>query len=213
MTMEKGQPPVSAAALGWTRSKTFWGFESSLYFLSCQLLMTAPRLENSTRYRSFSTTMLRSWVSSMGGTEGAAVTEAAGGVAAGVASAGAGVAAEVPLVAGAATPGWFGCGTCAGGFGPKYFVHKMMTAMESRAATRIRSSGVNLSFLGPIGGNWFTGGVLTGGPHALQQTSWNSFVSLAISPGPDRVQICGIEGGNATGVSSPARRRATLRIA
>src|SRR5208283_1437707 len=193
MTREKGQPPVSPAALGWTRSRIFWGFESSLYFFSCQLLTTAPRLENSTRYSSFSTTMLRSWVSSVGGTDGAAVTEAVGGVTGEVVPAGAGVSAEVPLVAGAETPGWFGCGACSGGFGPKYFVHKMMTARESSEAARMRSSGVNLSFLGPIGGNWFTGGVLTGGPHALQQTSWNSFVSLAISPAPGRIRTCGIK--------------------
>src|SRR5271157_4428710 len=149
MTMEKGQPPVSAAALGWTKSRIFWGFESSLYFFNCQLLITAPRLENSTRYNAFSTMMVRSWVSSLSGAAGVAAAETAERAVEGVGSAGAEVAAEGPLVAGAEAAGCSCCGTCTGGFGPKYFVHRMIIPTESSEATRIRSSGVNLSFLGP----------------------------------------------------------------
>ena len=44
-----GQPPVCCAASGCTTSSTRCGFESSIYFFSCQLFTTAPRFENSTR--------------------------------------------------------------------------------------------------------------------------------------------------------------------
>src|SRR6202171_6860087 len=56
-TSAKGQPPTCCEASGWTTSKTRWGLLSSIYFESCQLLTTAPRLEISTRYKSFCTTM------------------------------------------------------------------------------------------------------------------------------------------------------------
>src|SRR5437764_15268662 len=61
--MANGHPPVCCAASGCTRSRMRGGLASSVYFLSCQLLTTAPRFENSTRYRSFSTTIVRSCVS------------------------------------------------------------------------------------------------------------------------------------------------------
>src|SRR5208282_5001737 len=208
MTIENGQPPVSTDAFGWTKSRIFWGLESSLYFLSCQLLTTAPRLENSTRYRSFSTTMVRSCASATGSAAGTALAETVGGAVTGAVS----VVAGVPLVAGAVAAGWFGCGRCAGGFGPKYLDHRIMTAMESSAATRMRNSGVNLSFFGPIGVNWFPGGLLTGEPRVLQLSSWNSLASLPISPEPGRNQICGITDGSAAIASCRARRRATRQI-
>src|SRR5208337_4929381 len=128
MTIEKGQPPVSTAAFGWTRSRIFCGLESSLYFLSCQLLTTAPRFENSTRYRSFSTTMVRSCASPTGGVAGAAAAETVDGVAAGVVCVATGVAAVFPGVAGPVTAGWFCGGRCAGGLGAKYLDHRIMTA-------------------------------------------------------------------------------------
>src|SRR5258706_2018088 len=97
------------------------GFASSVYFFSCQLFTTAPRFENSTRYRSFSTTMVRSSVSALGATAilGAADTLVAGllevapvlgGVTAGLPPAG-------PGVAGAVCAGRLPCGGVAGGFG------------------------------------------------------------------------------------------------
>src|SRR5260370_23135544 len=59
-TTEKGQPPVCCDASGCTTSSTRCGFASSLYFFNCQLFTTAPRFEISTRYRLFSTTIVRS---------------------------------------------------------------------------------------------------------------------------------------------------------
>src|SRR5208283_2577797 len=87
-----------------------------------------------------------------------------------------------------------------------------MTAIERSEATRMRNSGVNLSFFGPIGGNWFPGGLLTGEPRALQLLSWNSLASLPISPEPDRIQICGTTDDSATGASCRSRHRATRQI-
>ncbi len=53
---------------------------------------------------------------------------------------------EGPGVAGAVCAGLLVCGDGTGGFGPKYFAHSRITSMESSEATRIRNSGVNLSF-------------------------------------------------------------------
>ncbi len=62
--------------------------------------------------------------------------------------AGAALTCEVagPGVAGALCAGRLACGGRIGGFGPKNFAHRMITPKESSEATKIRSSGVNLSF-------------------------------------------------------------------
>src|ERR1700740_1963182 len=74
----------------------------------------------------------------------AAVTAGAAGFREPVAVCGAEVAA--PELAGAVCAGRFVCGGCSGGFGPKYFAQARITTIESSDATRMRSSGVNLSF-------------------------------------------------------------------
>src|SRR4030088_30715 len=51
-----------------------------------------------------------------------------------------------PGVAGAVWTGRLACGNWAGGFGPKYFAQSRIMPMDRSDATRIRSSGVNLSF-------------------------------------------------------------------
>jgi len=70
--------------------------------------------------------------------------------------------AEVPGVAGALTAGRFACGGCTGGFGPKNFAQSKITPMDNNEATRIRSSGVNLSFCP---------GTLTSAPHSPHLTN------------------------------------------
>ncbi len=71
-----------------------------------------------------------------------AVTLADGGACEGLAA----VGVARPGVTGAVAAGRLDCGGCTGGFGPKNFAHRMITPKESSEATRIRSSGVNLSF-------------------------------------------------------------------
>src|SRR5712692_7079136 len=51
-----------------------------------------------------------------------------------------------PGVTGAVCAGRLACVGWTGGFGPKNFAQRMITPKESSEATRIRSSGVNLSF-------------------------------------------------------------------
>src|SRR5712692_7770534 len=66
---------------------------------------------------------------------------------------------EGPGVAGAVCAGRLVCGDGTGGFGAKYFAQIRITSMESSDATRIRNSGVNLSFCpgrfknAPLGGS------------------------------------------------------------
>ena len=89
--------------------------------------------------------------------------ESAAGETAGVVGAEifAGAAAGVGVVVGAGFPGvavetcagLFSCGGFTGGFGPKYFAQSKITAMDKSEATRMRNSGVNLSFDFPSGGN------------------------------------------------------------
>jgi hypothetical protein len=79
----------------------------------------------------------------------AMLASVAGAIAAGAALDGDGfAAAEVagPGVAGALCAGRLVCVGWTGGFGPKNLAHRMITPKESSEATRIRSSGVNLSF-------------------------------------------------------------------
>src|ERR1051325_3920085 len=100
----------------------------------------------STRYRLFSMVIVRSCESLLRGTLGGAAAAIAAGVA-GAFEPGAagGVEAAAPELAGAVCTGRFACGWT-DGFGPKYFAQTRITTMESSDATRIRSSGVNLSF-------------------------------------------------------------------
>src|SRR5437870_10889276 len=72
-----------------------------------------------------------------------------GAIVAGPAAAGGGFAAGAvagPGVAGALCAGRFVSAGRTGGFGPKNFAQRMITPKDSTEATRIRSSGVNLSF-------------------------------------------------------------------
>src|SRR5256714_12505115 len=116
-----------------------------MYFLSCQLFTTPPRLESSTRYKSFSTTTVRSCASFFAG------TLAAGGPEIAVAFPGGSVVfgglAVCPEAAGAVCPDLFACGGMIGGFGARYFTHNKITTMESKEAIRMRNSWVSLSFL------------------------------------------------------------------
>src|SRR5712664_2755567 len=75
----------------------------------------------------------------------------------GCAVAAAGVEVAGPGVAGAVRAGRLACGNWAGGFGPKYFAQSRIMPMDNNEGTRIRSSGVNLSFCP---------GELTNSPHS-----------------------------------------------
>src|SRR5882762_9375076 len=79
----------------------------------------------------------------------ATLAPGAGAIVAGVAAACDGFAAgdaAGPGAAGAVTAGRLGCVGCTGGLGPKNLAQRMITAKERSEATRIRNSGVNLSF-------------------------------------------------------------------
>src|SRR5437879_10357020 len=128
---------------------------------------------------------------------------AAGAVATGAAGTGSGFAvAEVagPGTGGAVTAGRFVGIGWTDGLGPKNFAHRMITPKDSREATRIRSSGVNLSFC--------PGAVMTA-PQSSEFLAWlNSWASLPISPESGRNQICARADGSAEGASTQARLRA-----
>src|SRR5712664_1410698 len=109
-----------------------------------------------------------------------------------------------PGVAGALCAGRLACGGRTGGLGPKNFAHRMITPKESSEATRIRSSGVNLSFCP---------GALTSAPQFSKlslQLNWSA--SLPISPEPGHNQICARADGSAAAVSIPAKPRAPRQI-
>src|SRR5215470_13031742 len=136
--MASGQPLVCVAASGCTKSRTCGGLASSKYFLSFQLLTTAPRFENSTRYRSFSTAMVRSCDSARGSLLTAGAVATTGGWPPGLAGlAEAGGFADcaglelVGVVDGADWAGRFAPGGVTGGLGPKYFAQTKITTIES----------------------------------------------------------------------------------
>src|SRR5258708_4608472 len=121
--------------------------------------------------------------------------------------AGAALACEVagPGVVGALCAGRLACSGRMGGFGPKNFAHRMITPKESSEATKIRSSGVNLSFCP---------GALTSAPQFSRlSVQLNSLASLPISPEPGHIQICARADGSAAAVSIPAKSRAPRQIA
>src|SRR5260370_11167131 len=126
------------------------------------------------------------------------LTAVAGAIVAGAALAcEAFAASEVagPGVAGALCAGRLACGGRTGGLGPKNFVHRMITPKENSEATRIRRSGVNLSFCTRT---------LTSAPQSLQLSlQLNSLSSHPISPKPGHIQICAIARASAAGVSLP----------
>src|SRR5229473_3698198 len=138
----------------------------------------------------------------------ATLTAVAGAIVAGAALACEAFAAgEVagPGVAGALCAGRLACGGRTGGLGPKNFAHRMITPKESSEATRIRSSGVNLSFCP---------GALTSAPQFSQLSlQLNSLASLPISPEPGHIQICARADGSAAAVLIPAKSRALHQIA
>src|SRR5882757_3274536 len=107
--------------------------------------------------------MVRSCESAVGRTTGAVAAEIFAGTAGAL---GAFAGAAFPGVAVETCAGWFSRGGLAGGFGPKNLAQSKITAMDKSDATRMRNSGVNLSFDFPSGGNLFIGGVLTIAPRA-----------------------------------------------
>src|SRR5258708_3131725 len=132
---------------------------------------------------------------------GAAGAVVAGGV---LACDGLAAAAAGPGVAGALCVGRLVCAGRTGGFGPKNFAHRMITPKESREATRMRSSGVNLSFCP---------GTLTSTPQFSRLClQLNSLASLSISPEPGHIQICAKVDGSAAAVSIPAKSHALRQI-
>src|SRR6266852_1593892 len=137
----------------------------------------------------------------------ATLTAVAGAIVSGAAGACDGFAAGTvagPGVAGALCAGRLACGGRTGGLGPKNFAHRMITPKESSEATRIRSSGVNLSFCP---------GALTSAPQVSRLSSQlNSLASLPISPEPGHIQICARADGSAAAVSIPAKSRAPRQI-
>src|SRR5260370_8174015 len=137
----------------------------------------------------------------------AMLTTVVGAIVAGAAGACDGFAAGAvagPGVAGAVCAGRLACGGWTGGLGPKNFAHRMITPKERSEATRIRSSGVNLSFCP---------GALTSAHKVSRLSSQlNSLASLPISPEPGHIQICARADGSAAAVSIPAKSRALLQI-
>ena len=111
-----------------------------------------------------------------------------------------GVAVEVAA-------GLLGC-KFAGGFGAKYFVQPKNTIIDSSEATRMRISGVNLSFFPPLGGRGVNGGVLKSPPCVSQNYFRNSYASFPISPEPDRNQTFATVAGSAASAACLARFRA-----
>src|ERR1700674_5375225 len=109
-----------------------------------------------------------------------------------------------PGVAGAVCAGRLACVGWTGGFGPKNFAQRMITPKESSEATRIRNSGVNLSFCR---------GALTSAPQGARLlVQLNSMASLPISPEPGRNQSCAREVGSAAAASVPAKLHTKRRI-
>src|SRR5256885_2046317 len=116
-----------------------------MFFLTSQLFTTPPRLENSTRYKSFSTTIVRSCDSLFAGILTAGGPNTA--VAFHCGSAASGDLVPGPEGAGAVCTGLFAWGGMIGGLGAKYFTHRRITTMESSEAIRMRNSCDSLSFL------------------------------------------------------------------
>src|SRR5437879_5812158 len=109
-----------------------------------------------------------------------------------------------PGVAGAVCAGRLVCvgGIC--GFGPKNLAQRMITPKDNSEATRIRSSGVNLSFCP---------GTFMNAPQSSEPSlQMNSSASLPISPEPGHTQICARVDGSGAAASAPAKSRAPRQI-
>src|SRR5260370_15475556 len=92
-----------------------------------------------------------------------------------------------------------------GGFGPKNLAQRMITPNDNREATRLLSSGVNLSFCP---------GALMSAPQSSEVSlQMNSLAPLPISPEPGRNQICVRADGSAAAASAQAKSRASRQIA
>src|SRR6266705_4422433 len=105
-----------------------------------------------------------------------------------------------PGEAGAVCAGRLDCVGWTGGFGPKNLAQRMITPNDRSEATRIRSSGVNLSFCP---------GALMSAPQSSElSVRLNLLASLPISPEPGRNQICARADGNAAAASVQAKSRA-----
>src|SRR5437879_5088444 len=120
-----------------------------------------------------------------------------------------GAAVEGPEVAGPVEIGRFGRGGCTCGFGPLYFSQTRITKIDSSDATRIRNSGVNLSFC--------PGTTLKNAPHAESLESGSRWLRRAESRpkplGPGRSRPCAKEDGTAAVASSPAKSHAPRQSA
>lgn len=138
-------------------------------------------------------------------------TFAGGGAAAGTAGAAGfrepvvrcGVEVPAPEVAGAVSAGRFACGGRSGGFGPKYLAQARMTPMESSDATRMRNSGVNLSFCP---------GTFKSAPHGESLWDETEFLRRKLRE-RDRSQTSARADGSAAAASIRAKRRAARRNA
>src|SRR5207245_10679528 len=117
---------------------------------------------------------------------------------------------EGPGVAGAVCTGRLICGDGTGGFGPKYFAQIRITSMESRDATRIRNSGVNLSFCPGRFKNAPHGGLPQSFLHP-SKTSPLAVLSLSSSLEPGRSQTCAKADGSAGAASIQAILRGSRR--
>ena len=191
-----------------------WLSSSSLYFFSCQLFTTAPRLENSTRYRAFSTTIVRSCESAVAGTAG---TDAADTVE------GAGSWRSFDAVVPRRQSRSHRRGLCRLDFSAEdspvasaqnISLHSRITTIESSEATRMRSSGVNLSFRSAQRRQLIHRRRAHGRTsRRLRPVSRHSFASLPISPEPGQIQIFSRRDGIAPAAAAPASRRAAHQIA
>src|SRR5260370_10421024 len=107
--------------------------------------------------------------------------------------------------AGAVCAGRLACVGRTCGFGPKNLAQRMITPNDNREATRIRSSGVNLSFC--------PGALMSAPQSSKVSRQMNSLASLPISPEPGRNQICVRVDGSAGAASVQAKSRASRQLA
>src|SRR5260370_17262520 len=110
-----------------------------------------------------------------------------------------------PGEAGAVCAGRLACVGWTGGFGPKNLAQRIITPKDRSEATRIRSSGVNLSFC--------PGAFMSAPQSSEVSLQMNSLASLPIFPEPGRNQICVRADGSAGAASPQAQSPASRQIA
>src|SRR5260370_8340623 len=107
--------------------------------------------------------------------------------------------------AGAVCAGRLACVGWTGGFGPKNLAQRMITPNDNREATRIRSSGVNLSFC--------PGAFMSAPQSSEVSLQMNSLASLPIFPEPGRNQICVRADGSPGAASAQPKPPASPQLA